>query len=339
MSGYLEEIQSQVIAWDRKRPRSQQTGIGWSGMSDCRALMGFRLRGEWATDDVDDWPAIKGTVLHDWMTKLRSGAVNGDQALTDGSRGLAWNVPVSFGGIPGTIDEVDLAGGVVTDWKFTRLASLRVWEDPEVLDERFIQPQGYCAGMLDDPFDLISMWGGKAWRKPRVRLMVAPVDGTFADWRVYERDYDPWIAEQAVDRYRLVQEQVAEGETDLPRDKPFHFCEHWCEFFQACRGDQDRPMEEITDPEIAAAVEAYGLALEAEAKARKTKETVAPLLKGARGRARGFTVSMTRPGAGRMVPDQKEVEQVFEAHGWDVPYIPVSGKPASLRVQRSKKEE
>jgi hypothetical protein len=98
-------------------------------------------------------------------------------------------------------------------------------------------------------------------------------------------------------------------------------------------------MEEITDPEIATAAELYGLAVEAEHQARKIKEAVGPLLRGMRGRARGFTVTMTRPGAGRMIPDQREVEQTFEAHGWDVPYIPVPGKPASLRVQRSKKEE
>lgn len=311
-------------------------------MSDCRALMGFRLRGEWATDDVDTWPAIKGTVLHDWMTGLRSGVGHPTgESLVNKDLGLAWNIAVKFGGVPGTIDEVDLAHGVVTDWKFTKLASLRVWEDPEVLDERFIQPQGYCAGLLDRDLTDQFPWnrlGG--WEAPRVRLMVAPVDGTFGDWRVYERPFDLDVAQRAVERYDVVRQQTEEGETDLPRDKPYHFCEHWCEFFQACRGHQDqRPMEEILDPEIAAAVEAYGLALEAEGAARKTKEAVAPLLKGARGRARGFTISMTRPGAGRMVPDQKEVEQVFEAHGWDVPYIPVPGKPASLRVQRSKKEE
>jgi hypothetical protein len=325
---YLDDVQAQVMAWDRRRPRSQQTALGWSDMSSCRALMGFRLRGEWATDDVDTWPAIKGTVLHEWMAGIRQKALAPE-------RNVSWEVRTEYRDVPGHVDEVDWDLGEVTDWKFTRLASLRVWDDPEVLDERFIQPQGYCLGVMANA----PMGSLAHWKPPIVRLMVVPVDGVFADWRVYERSLDEDVVNQAVDRYELVREQVAEGEMDLPRDKPYHFCERWCEFFQACRGDQDRPMEEITDPEIAAAVEAYGLALEAEREADRTKKTVAPLLRGARGRARGFTVSMTRPGAGRMVPDQKEVEQTFEAHGWDVPYIPVPGKPASLRVQRSKKEE
>lgn len=330
---YLSEVQSQVIAWDQARARSQQRELGWSDMGGCRAQMGFRLRDEWATDDVDDWPAIKGTVLHEWLTGIRRDAAGGIPAS---NFRMSWDVATEYGGIRGHVDEIDWASGVITDWKFTKLASLRVWDDPEVLDERFIQPQGYCAGvMFNAPMGSLAHW-----KPPMVRLMVAPVDGTFADWRVYERPFDQDVADMAVQRYQIVQEQVIAGETDLPRDKPYHFCEHWCEFFQACRGGQDqRPMEEITDPEIAAAIEAYGLALEAEREADATKKAVAPLLRGARGRARGFTVSMTRPGAGRMVPDQKEVEQVFGAHGWDVPYIPVPGKPASLRVQRSKKEE
>ena len=45
MESYLEASRDLARRWDEARPRSQQTAIGWSGMADCRAYLGYQLAG------------------------------------------------------------------------------------------------------------------------------------------------------------------------------------------------------------------------------------------------------------------------------------------------------
>ena len=327
MTTYLDEVIMQARDDDAARPRSSQTRIGWSGMADCRSYMGFKMQDEWGTDDDDNWRAIAGSALHTWMHQLRSWGTHeaGEEA--------SFELDVSYGGIPGHVDEVNWTRGEVTEWKFPKLSSARVWDDPDVLEEKFVQPQGYAAAIADS-----AKWQGLHPDKdPLVRMLVAPVDGSFDDWRIYERDFHRQTADDALARYRDVVDAIAQG-LPLPKDKPWFFCERFCEFFTLCRGGtKDDELSEITDPELAAAVERYGLANEQESMARKVKEELSPQIRGLRGTARGWKINLTRPGAGRMVYDERAIEATFNASGWEIPLIPVKGKPASLRVTREKK--
>ena len=218
MADYLSEVIDQVRAEEYQRERTLQSGVGWSGMAGCRAYMGFLIRGEYATEDRDEWPAVAGTALHEWLTGVRQRAVP-DQVIE-------FDVPTSFGGVPGHADEV-IAGPArfeVTDYKFLKLASARLWRDPEVLAEKMIQPHGYAAGLVGE-------WlAAGLIKRPQdvtVRLMICPVDGTFADWWSHEEPFQPEIAAEAVARYEHVKEAVAAGDP-LPQDKPWHWCEHVC---------------------------------------------------------------------------------------------------------------
>jgi hypothetical protein len=229
MTDYPAELTAELAAWSAQRPRSQQTEVGWSQLASCRAALGFQLRDTWETDSPDDWRATVGTAMHAWLTERRRAA--------DGDGRLCFDVSTRYQGVPGHADEVDLVRREVTDWKFPTLASASVWRaDPDALAERMIQPHGYAAGLVDD--------GTLAGEDPiTVRLMVLPVDGGFGDWWCHEEPFDVAVADAAASRFREVALDVEAGEQP-PRDKPWWWCERFCPWFSACRGDYDPPESE-----------------------------------------------------------------------------------------------
>jgi hypothetical protein len=324
---YVDEVVEQARAWDNARARSQQQEVGWSGVFGCRAWLGFILAQEWATEDVDTWRAIAGTALHEWLQDVRGKAMRDEM--------VAFELAVEYKGIPGHVDEVNFTRGEITDYKFPSLKSARLWDDPDVQDQRFIQPQGYAAAIV----------GSRVWRDhapdpdhATVRILCAPVDGTFSDWKTYERRFDRSVADAAVHNYEEVQLMHARGEP-LPKDKPLHFCRRFCEFYSACRSDDAEPssLPEITDPYLAAAVERYGLASEAIHAGYKTRDELRPVLDGLRGRARGFKVFMSRPKArDKWVIDEDAIREAFAERGLQVPMKQADGKKPSLYVLRDK---
>lgn len=323
---YLAEVIAQARDWDDVRPRSEQRELGWSGMAGCRSWMGYKIRGDWPTDDEENWRAIAGTALHAWLGAVRLHAL--------GDPDVSFELEVSYGGVTGHADEVDWRRKVVTDYKFPRLASARVWDDPDALDELFIQVHGYAAGVIDTP----------RWRELHgddeditVQMLVCPVDGTFPDWACYSRPFSRQAADDALRRLQQVVADTEAGE-DLPRDKPWFFCERFCEYFTACRGGMkpSSRFEEIRDPELAAAIERYGLAGEQAAAADKAKKELLPLIKGLRGTARGWRVAMSKPGAGKLVYDEDAIARQYERSGLDIPLRPAEGRPSRLMVTREK---
>jgi PD-(D/E)XK nuclease superfamily len=325
---YLTEIVAQVRAWDAARARSQQQEVGWSGIFGCRAWLGYILAQEWATEDTDTWRAIAGTALHEWLQSVRE--------KTLANEIVAFELAVKYKGIPGHIDEVNFTRGEITDYKFPSLKSARLWDDPEVQDQRFIQPQGYAAAVV----------GSAQWRvhapdpdHATVRILCAPVDGTFSDWKTYERPFDRSVADRAVENYEQVQLAHARGE-ELPKDKPLHFCKRFCEFYSTCRGGETETtaLPEITDPYLAAAIERYGLASEAIHAGYKVRDELRPVLEGLRGRARGFKVFMSRSRArDKWVWDDDAIREVFAAQGLEIPMKQADGKKPSLYVMRESK--
>jgi hypothetical protein len=320
---YVNEVIEQVRAWDAARERSMQKEVGWSDMAGCRAYMGFKVREEWASDDEETWRAVAGTALHAWLSNIRAFAL----FALDEEAAFDWEV--TYKGVTGHIDEVTYEPLTVTDYKFPSVRSARLWDDPDTLEEKFIQVQGYAAGLLEQH--------PAADDDVTVRLLVCPVDGKFDDWRCYDRPFDREAADTAIIRYEYVKTAVATGE-DLPKDKPYWWCERFCEFFSACRDPQDaEKMAEITDPELATAVERYGLARELHSDAESTMKELAPLIKGLYGTARGWKIRMSRAGAGKMVVDEDEMIRHYRDEGLRLPMRPVSGRPASLLVSREKK--
>lgn len=319
MSGYLEATIKAVRTADEQRPRSQQTQVGWSDVGGCRAALAYQLEDTWPSDEPDTWGAIRGTALHAPILTARAATMPH----------LLHEVPTSYRGVPGHADEVDPVENSVTDVKTTTLGVSIVWRrDPDALRAKRIQVHGYAAGLLEqgvlDPA-----------RPVIVRLIVAPVDGRFGDWWVHEEPYDQGLADEGIARLDDVKATLARGERP-PRDEPYQWCQDWCDWFTLCRGDADPGEEVITDPQLAAAVEAYGQANTRAGAAKKEKDALAPLIRGLKGSARGWRVSMTSPSGTKEVPDMDRIRADYAHNERSLPTTEVPTSSPSLRVTKQK---
>ena len=311
---WLDVTRKRVREFDAARPRSVQQAVGWSQVGGCRAYLGFKLAGAWATDETDTWAAQRGTAIHEYLQAILAGP------------GVRMEVETEYRGIPGHADVVEPDS--VTDIKTTRLANSRLWaSDHSVLLQKRIQAHGYAAGLVD---------AGELPGDATVRLLVVPVDGTFADWWCYEEPFDRCLADQGADRLEDVRNALAAGER-LPKDMPLPWCLSYCEFASLCRTGGEDEAETITDPELAAAIAAYGEAVTAESAARKAKEQLAPQIRGLRGTAGDWRVSTGRPGAPREVLDEEWVRAEYAARGEQVPTTWKPGASPRLSVTKVRK--
>lgn len=315
---FLDDVIKQLRDWDAARPRSSQEAVGWSELGGCRAHLGYRLDGTWPSDDPDTWAAVRGTAIHNLLEEIVSGP------------GVLTEVDTEYRGIPGHADLVLPDARQVWDWKSTRLASLRIWQsDPSVLRQKRIQVNGYAAGLVD---------AGVLPEDCEVGLVGIPVDGSFSDWWCWAEPFDRSLADEGADRLEWVRQRQAAGEP-LPKDMPLAFCTSYCEFFSLCRGQDDpAAAEEITDPETVAAVAAYAAARDRESAAKKEKYAMGDLIRGLRGRAGDYRVSLGEAGEGSEVLDEDWIRADYAARG---EMLPVTWKPGSaprLSVTRVKRK-
>lgn len=312
---WLDDTIKRVRDYDASRPRSKQVDVGWSEVGGCRSYLGFKLEDAWPSDDPDTWGAQRGTAIHKYLEGIIAGP------------GEATEVDTRYRGIPGHADLVVDATSV-TDYKTTKLANSQLWaENPGVLWEKRVQAQGYATSLVDD---------GKLPPDATVRLLVIPVDGKFSDWWAHEEPFDRSVADWGADRLEEVRERMARGEA-LPKDKPYAYCRDWCPFFSLCRS-QDDPMagEDITDPELAAAITKYGEAVKAESAAKKVKEGLAPVIRGLRGTAGDWRISLGKPGQDKDAIDEDAIRAEYAARGEPVPMTMKPGNAPRLNVTRIK---
>lgn len=302
--------------FDASRPRSMQVQVGWSEVGGCRAAIGYRLDGAFATDEPDTWAAQRGTAIHEYAGPILA-------KLFPGAR---LEIDTGYRGIPGHADLVE--PDAVTDVKTTSLANSKLWAgDFSLLRQKRVQVHGYAAGLVDS---------GELPADCTVRLLIIPVDGTFADWWAYEEPFDRSLADEGADRLEQVRAMLAEG-LPLPKDKPYHFCESWCAFFSLCRNASEaEDLAEITDPELAAAVVAYGEANARYSAAEKEKKRLAPLIKGLNGTAGQWRITLGEPGEDGEALDEAAIRADYEARGLPVPMITKPGAAPKLYVRQMK---
>lgn len=313
---FIEETIKRVRDFDAARPRSAQAEVGWSEVGGCRAALGFRLDGAWESDETDTWAAQRGTAIHEYLQAVLA------------APGVRMEVQTAYRGIPGHADIVD--AGSVADIKTTSLANSKLWaEDHSLLRQKRIQAHGYAAGLVD---------AGELPEDCTVRLLVIPVDGTFADWWAYEEPFNRSLADEGADRLEDVRARLEAGEA-LPKDKPYAWCSAWCRFFSLCREGGQPDGEEITDPELAAAVAAYGEANARYGAAEKDKKRLAPMIRGLRGIAGGWRVSTSEPGEDKPVLDEDAVRAGYADRGERVPMTTRPGSAPRLTVTRIKRKD
>jgi hypothetical protein len=311
---FIDEVIKRARDHDAARPRSTQTAVGWSEVGGCRSALGYRLDGAWATDETDTWAAQRGTALHEYLEPILTGP------------GVRTEVDTEYRGIPGHADLVDAVS--VTDIKTKTLANSKTWRDkPATMRQARIQAHGYAAGLIA---------AGELPPDCTVRLLVIPVDGTFADWWCYEEQFDRALADEGADRLDEVRALMAAGEP-LPKDKPFAFCENYCSFFSLCRDPSARRAGEvITDPELAGAVARYGEINAIVGPLGKEKESLAPMIRGLRGTAGEWRISLGEPGEDKDAIDEARIRAEYEARGETVPMVTRPGNAPRLTVTRIK---
>lgn len=292
--------------------------VGWSEVGGCRSALGYRLDGAWATDDTDTWAAQRGTAIHEYLEPIITGP------------GVRTEVDTEYRGIPG---HADLVGpDWVVDIKTRTLANAKVWQnDPSTMRQARVQAHGYAAGLVD---------AGELPAGCTVRLLVIPVDGTFADWWCWEEPFDRALADEGADRLDDVRTRMAAGEP-LPKDKPYIFCESYCEFFSLCREPAERDADEvITDPELAAAVARYGEINAIVGPLIKEKNGLAPEIRGLRGTVGDdWRISLGKPGKDKTLLDEDAIRADYAARGLPVPEVTEPGNEPRLNVTKIKRKE
>jgi hypothetical protein len=320
VSDFLDGIIKHVRDYDASRPRSLQVDPGWSEVGGCRAYLGFRLDGAWESDETDSWGATRGTAVHKYL-----------ETIFEGMPGFRTEVTTSYRGIPGHADLVLIDDTSVTDWKTTKLVNSQLWQSsPDVLWEKRVQANGYAAGLIES---------GELPSDALVRIAVLPVDGTYADWWCWEETFDRSIADWGADRLEKVRADQVAGEA-LAKDKPYAYCREWCVFFSLCR-QQDDPAaaEEITDPETVAAIARYGEITGQVTQLGKEKDRLADLIRGLRGTAGEWRISLTKAGESREVLDETAVIAEYAARGEGAPMLIKPGAAPKLNVTRVKRKE
>jgi hypothetical protein len=316
----LERTIKLVREYDASRPRSLQEAPGWSEVGGCRSALGFRLAGAWPSDDPDIWAAIRGTAIHKHL-----------EMVLAGQPGYRTELDTSYRGIPGHADLLVIDETSVIDFKTTRLANSLVWrEKPSALRQKRIQAHGYAAGLIE---------AGELTETADVGLMVIPVDGKFDDWWLMQERFDRSLADEGADRLEWVRTRLAAGEF-LPKDEPYRFCQDWCKFFSSCRTPAEADeAEEITDPELTAAIALYGEAAAQATAADKVKKSLSPIVRGLRGTTPdGWRVSLGKGGDWSTALDEEWIRADYAARGVPVPEVDKPGSKPRLSVTRIKEK-
>jgi len=209
--------------------RSGQVAIGPSEIGgSCERRLAYRMAGVRAVNRTSDpWPSIQGTAIHDWLQRCLE-RNNAERV----ARGLKprWITEKRVQADPiihGTSDAYDTDDDTVVDWK-----SMGDTAETKLIKEGpsygyFVQIQTYGLG-----------FHRLGYRVRKVALMFVKRGGLLSNSRYYEWDFDPAVAQAAIERvYRVgrgvLSLQQASGGADfwsqVPPD-PGALC-GWCPFF------------------------------------------------------------------------------------------------------------
>lgn len=192
--------------------RSLSRKVGPSGLgTECdRELVFAALGSPRLNFDSDPWAALVGTAIHEWMATLF-------RDLDGGSGRFLVEQPVTYRGVAGTADLYDRRERIGIDWKTTKKSKIRNIKRSGIAPAKHVtQIQTYGAGLA-----------AAGERPERLALVWLPVDGALTDVHAWVTEYDPAVADAAIDRL--------EGLRGLPpaavTATPSRLCD-WCDWHQ-----------------------------------------------------------------------------------------------------------
>lgn len=171
-------------------PRSQQVKIGPSEIgAPCARRIGYKLLQIPERPTPPNWKATVGTALHAWLEEV-FGNVN--DRFDEPRFLLEQKVQVGeVGGIPvkGSCDLFDRATGTVVDWKTVGPTQLKKYKASGPGDQYRAQAHLYGQG-----------WVNAGHTVERVSIVFLPRNGELTDSYVWHEQFDPQVAEQALQR-------------------------------------------------------------------------------------------------------------------------------------------
>lgn len=216
-------------------PRSQQRAIGASEIGHpCQRRHAYRHAGTPPVNQPDPTRSMVGTAVHLVMADIF-------RRLDAGTGRYLVETPVSYRGVPGTVDLYDRATGTLVDWKTTLGAKVKRLMVDGPPAQYVTQVQLYGAALAA---------AGESVR--HVALAYLPVDTTIRDLWVWRAPADPTLADDAVNRADVFVQQELTGNpawTDpaTVEPRPSRLCP-WCPYYQpttsnlttACPGNTSR---------------------------------------------------------------------------------------------------
>jgi hypothetical protein len=276
---------SALNEYDANRDRSQQSkrgGLGMSSLGFCRnhAVLTLRQTPHDEPDvppegiEIGTWPAQVGSAIHEWI----------DHALADKDALLGYQIgPVTAtfpqsGTTVSGIPDIFLPGeNALIDVKTKNRLEYVKRSGPD--QNMVFQRHAYAMGLID---------AGIARDDGTLLVGNAFFDRSGVDKRPYVvlSSFDPTLTPQ-IDMWIEDILYAYEHNEPAPQDKPYDFCERFCEFFTTCRGVMEDTHDPtlILDDEVVSAVGMYAEGQALAREARRLQDIAKPLLADANGRA------------------------------------------------------
>jgi len=194
---------------DASRSRSTQKQVGPSELGGCRRKVWYRLNDQPETNENElKLAAIMGTAIHATIEEaLELADPTGEKYVVE--------TEVEYNGMKAHIDLWIPETGDVVDWKTVKVKNLSYF--PSTQQRWQVQVYGY---LLEK--------SGKG--KPRnVNLVAIARDGDERDVRIHTEEYNPAIAEEALNWLAAIKEsaEVPEPEKDA------NYCKFYCKYYDA----------------------------------------------------------------------------------------------------------
>lgn len=211
MTDLQQLLAKSLTAFDRNRDRSKQVEIGPSSVGGCARQVYYQLTEQPITNyQTESLAAILGTFIHTGISE----AIKREDPFSDN---FLIEQEFAHDGLKGHCDLYIKDSGLVVDWKTTKKKSLRYF--PSQQQRWQVQLYGW-------------LLANNGYEVKQVSLVAIPRDADMSDIRVHIENYDPEVAQEALDWLGTVR-KLAETKDMPPAGNYPAFCAKYCKFYDA----------------------------------------------------------------------------------------------------------
>lgn len=254
----VDEMRAVLTALDASRPRSQQTALGPSELgTPCQRQLAYKLAGVPRQPTGIPWAPMQGTAMHRLMEEAlrhHNAQLGRERWVIEERLTIHPGIPDIDPGIYGHGDAFDTDYGMVIDWKYVGVTTLREVKRNNVPNEQRVKPEYRVQAHL------YGYGHARAGRNVRyVRLVFLARSHDYNDSAEWTEEYRPEIAIWAIDRYYATQDLIGPSGLNLAANPglwaavpatPGRACD-WCPFRRVggpaddtgCPGNTDQKID------------------------------------------------------------------------------------------------